>query len=739
MKRTHDFPTGPAIAAHLVAGSTLLFAFGEQVLGDVFVDSAYLSSNLFYIPEILLGAGVALALHLAVCVAWSLIGRWRSRIGALAAMAASSLPVTAYLFVVAYPSPPLSMISWAYGGRIRGQALTVFLIWLTVFAGLVLIQQLVRSDARAGTGRRWLTRGRLAAAGVAAVVAALTFRPLYASYAALNLAMIWALALPLLVGLGLYGWVKGKSEAGLMRGARGWFALGVAVAFVSLARQYGPDSRGWIFLFLVAALTAAAWFFLRRGKGRIAGALSAAVPALLLCLLPVAELSWRAWSVWSSEPGEHVLLISVDTLRRDALSIYNPEAPATPNTDAMLSDGVLFSHAWSPSSWTLPALVSIQTGVPPLVHRTNEVDSQLSGEWETLAERFRERGYATEAIVYNPLLIPERGMKQGFDRYWYFPEFGRTTNLGQRLAKKLWLDRFEPSGSVSSMTTLAVLRLLRNRERPYFLWLHLFDPHPPYFPPARHWPESVPLKNDFTPPSRYSNPSLERQAATRDVYLAEVQYLDEGMGMLRGTLRAAGLYENMTVVFTSDHGEEFWEKGRWGHGNPPTETQVRVPLLFKPPGGAPGATSDRTTSTAEIMPMLLALLQGSPQEAYDVSRDARALLADFPRPAGSPEGLFSISLIHPKFHTEAIVFGEAPWKYMISPVSDEEELYDLGADPAEKRSLVEAAPEKLRRGRELYAAHQAWGEEEGARIESGPEMELSPEIVDQLKAHGYLE
>ncbi len=724
--------------AHFVGGTILFFAFGEQLLQRLLVHSEYLASDLFYLPSIILSGLVALGLFVVFFGLAQLIHRLRPDFVPPAAIAAIALSLTIYLFAAAFPSLPIGAISRAYGERIQGQILSLACVAWTV--ALLANQGLKLVFSRSASAPRWFGKRGFLVVGLGLVVAALTHRPLFDSYATLTLVMLWALALPSILGLGLYRKFLTLSETAIHRWARGYFFLGAAVAAVSIALHYVSDARGgWIFVTFVLGATAAAYFGLARSGMHLGPALAALLGLLLFFLLPVLQIAWLLRSTGEPEPGQHVILITVDTLRRDALSAYNPQTAPTPNIDALLHDGAMFTNAWSSASWTLPSLVSIQTGTPPPVHQVHTVYNRLSSEWETLAEKFQKRGYVTEAIVYNPLLIPERGLSRGFDRYLFLPDFGKVGNLGQRLAQRIWLERFDPSGSVGGMTELMLRRLLRNRKKHFFVWLHLFDPHPLYLPPERFWPEDIPYGRNLTPRGRYANPPLENQEGAKALYLAEVQYVDESIGKFRETLQTAGLYDQSAIIFTSDHGEEFWEKGRWGHGNPPTDTQVRVPLMIKPPGASVGATIDRLTSTFEIREMLIDILDGAPPDDTGRVRSPMEYLSGKPHSPDMPEGYYTTSFTSDTRHCEAIIFGNAPHKYVYDQITDTEQLFDIGADPAELHSLELDEPELLERGRRLYKEHLEYGARESARVQAEPDIELPDEILKELKAHGYLE
>jgi len=446
-------PCRLAIFGHGIAGTVLLFAFGEQLLGGWVTGSAYLSSNLFYLPEVILGGLVALGVQMAFCPLIFLVRRFRPALDPDTALPVSGFLIVAYLTAWAYLGTWVAMLASLYGNRPQGPLLIFLLVALTAFLVLATLLSLVwrkRPDGATAINKR---RGAyLVVAGIGVLTAVFFARQLYDTYAALNLLLVWALGMPMILALGLYRLLAGRTQNQKLLWAKSWFFLGVLTAFVSLARQDWGDPGGGLLLTAIVLSALATYGAFTVGIRSLAPVLGPAIPALLIFLLPVAEITWRSRAAWDTEPGQHIILLTVDTLRRDTLSVYNPDAPPTPHIDALLKDGALFTRAWSPASWTLPSLVSIHTGVPPLVHKTGDIRDRLSSGWQTLAEKLGDRGYTTEAIVYNPLLTPDRGLAQGFDRYWFFPEFKKATNIGQRLAKKIWLDRYEPSGSVSSMT-----------------------------------------------------------------------------------------------------------------------------------------------------------------------------------------------------------------------------------------------------------------------------------------------
>ena len=188
-----------------------------------------------------------------------------------------------------------------------------------------------------------------------------------------------------------------------------------------------------------------------------------------------------------SHPVRHVILITVDTLRADALSAYDRDAAPTPYIDQLARDGLMFTKALSPAPWTLPAMASIMTGVSPSVHGAIKRDSRLSDNAKTLAEYMREAGYRTAATGDNSLLKPAHNLTQGFEDYNFFPKRSMGGSFGAVLLETR--RRFQTEVSTEGLTDLFADGVRANRKNDFFLWFHYYDPHGPYAPPPRFLPE----------------------------------------------------------------------------------------------------------------------------------------------------------------------------------------------------------------------------------------------------------
>ena len=344
------------------------------------------------------------------------------------------------------------------------------------------------------------------------------------------------------------------------------------------------------------------------------------------------------------------LLVTLDTTRADALSCYGNEEPTTPVLDALAAEGVAFDAAHTVMPLTLPAHASMLTGLFPLRHglRDNGV-AALPESAQTVATRAHAAGIETAAFLSSVVLDDDFGLNHGFDVY----------SLPQRRAAG---ERAHGAERSSRDTIDAALAWLAKRDpaRPFFLWVHLYDPHHPYEP-------SAPFAGRFSTP-----------------YLGEVAQADHELGRLLDDLRARGLYERTFVLALADHGEAFGEHGEIGHGTFCYETTLRIPLIARWPrdagGRTPGTRSRELASAVDVAPTLAEALGLTPLEGIDgASFFARAL----------PDGRG----VYFESYYAYLSCGWSPlagWmdergKYIHS---SEPELYDWRADPLEEKDLA---------------------------------------------------
>jgi len=339
-------------------------------------------------------------------------------------------------------------------------------------------------------------------------------------------------------------------------------------------------------------------------------------------LLVLAALWWRRGPAGTapftpvSAPAvrpTNVLLVSVDTVRPDHLSLYGYARPTSPHLDAFARAAMTYDNAYAPATFTSPSVVSLLTGVYPAAHGVRFLFQPLAAGTWTLAGHLRAHGWRTGAVVSNFVLTrAASGLAAEFDDYddtLVEEEVRRGKKVVQRDAR--------------ATTDAALAWLERHRERPFFLWVHYIDPHGPYAAPA-------PFDARFSgsPPREVKEakiPDYQRVGHVADVgyyvdqYDGELAYSDEHVGrLLRGT-DALGLLATTIVVLTSDHGETLTERhgGRpvwFDHGQDVWEELARVPLVVYRPGG-PTGRSPALVCLTDVVPTILAALGVPPPAA----------------------------------------------------------------------------------------------------------------------------
>ena len=409
-----------------------------------------------------------------------------------------------------------------------------------------------------------------------------------------------------------------------------------------------------------------------------------------------------------------VILITIDTLRADRLSSYGSDRVETPHIDRLAAEGVRFDNASSTVPFTLPAHSSIMTGLYPPSHGVREnVGYVLGAEQVTLAERFRDAGYRTGGFVSAFVLDARWGIGRGFDTY--VDDFDLDSmagaNLGsvqrpgpETIAHALeWLDETAASGDGGAAG--------RTTGSPFFLWLHLFDPHDPYEPPE-------PFRSEYE-----GRP-----------YDGEVAYTDSLIGGFRSALEQRGLFDESVVVLTADHGEGLGDHGESYHGFFVYDSTVHVPLIVRLPGGVEGGRAVAgAVSHVDIAPTLAELLDLAGTGAEQGRSLLRAMQGlEEPDPG---RGVYAESFYALDHYGWAPLrsLRTADYKYIETP---DPELYALLEDPGE---LTNVLLERRDVSRELRAAAvELAAELDRAAPESTPEPDLDEEALAQLRALGYL-
>ncbi|MBZ0089095.1 MAG: sulfatase, partial [Thermoanaerobaculia bacterium] len=377
--------------------------------------------------------------------------------------------------------------------------------------------------------------------------------------------------------------------------------------------------------------------------------------------------------------ARNLVLVVIDTLRQDRVSAYGYPRRQTPFFDELAGSGAL-ADGLSPTSWTKPAVATILTGLHPLRHQLAAGGDVLPKQAITLTELLKAEGYSTMALSTNGLVSRGWGFGRGFDVF---------------LAS--WLmgcDRFAPSAQVNE----DLLPRLADLRPPYFLYVHYLDPHQPYDPPAT-WDGQplppdlaalAPMKEGELLPDR-GVVSSRLLAAASDLYDGEVRANDDSLQRLVERLRELGLERDTLLIVTSDHGEEFFEHGRPGHGKSLYEEVSRVPLVFHAPGVVRAGGRLGTVGLADLVPTALELLDVRPElpEGYRFDGRSRAPELRAGRDLDPDAGTAAGQLLYLESEADAgLAYYSGSHKVLIGKNPYLKAFFDLRADPAEQRDLV---------------------------------------------------
>lgn len=457
------------------------------------------------------------------------------------------------------------------------------------------------------------------------------------------------------------------------------------------------------------------------------------------CLLPVILLALFACSPGAPE-RPHVVLISIDTLRADHVGSYGYERATTPTLDALAAESVRFDHAISAASWTLPSHMSVITSLRPSVHGVSQ-DRALDLGAETLAELLGEAGYRSAAWVSWVYLSPVFGFSQGFDEFNTMIDFDRVDMAGGGGA--LPADQVVDSAA----------KWLRGKgDEPLFLFVHLFDPHMDYAPPASHRELFGPARADVSGSYESLKPYIlglnptpprfgaEKLAAVQALYDAEIRFADDALAELLAAIDAELGRENCVIAVMSDHGEEFLDHGSMeGHGWTLYEEIVRVPLILRRPGPAAPRVVEAPVSLLDLAPTLCDLVG----VAVPASFEGSSLLSLLDGGAARRNYAYSES---DRFNVKRRSLRGARYKLIHTadsgvnsagvPVIAGYELYDLSEDPGERRNLYredEAQSQALR-----ALLEEVTNMPPGA-VTQNPAAELTPEQIELLRSLGYVQ
>ena len=395
----------------------------------------------------------------------------------------------------------------------------------------------------------------------------------------------------------------------------------------------------------------------------------------------------------------NLLLISIDTLRADHLGSYGYAPARTPHLDALAARGLRFAQATTVVPLTLPAHASLMTGTFPGFNGVRDNGGfYLPDNQVTLAETLRGRGYRTGGFVGSFVLDSRWGIGQGFDRYFDDFDLSKYEGVG--------MDVVQRRGD--EVVGEAVKWLGQEKEKPFFAWIHLYDPHTPY---------------DAPEPFRAGYP-----ATLAGAYDAEIAWTDSLVGRLLESLGGDGRLERTLVVAVGDHGESLGEHGEQTHGFFISDATVRIPLIVAGPGVPAREVGDQVR-IVDVMPTALEMLGVSAPPQVQ----GRSLA---PLGRGEHLGLLALSETwYPRYHygwSELRAARDGRYKLILAP---RRELYDVREDPGETADLSERDPSRADTFQKaLLSEMQRLASASAAR---GPQR-IDPDAEERLQALGYV-
>jgi len=436
----------------------------------------------------------------------------------------------------------------------------------------------------------------------------------------------------------------------------------------------------------------------------------------------------------------NIVLVTIDSLRFDHLGSYGYPFPTSPTIDRLASEGVRFEEAVATTSWTLPSHAAIFTGLFDSTHGLVDNGLRLRDQHVTLAEVLEGAGYRTAGFFGGPYLHPTFGLGQGFETYrscmTQLPddlpdEAVRNQSRAQRGA-----SHADVTGPRTEREVSRWLDESADDQRPFFLFLHLWDVHYDYIAPEEYVRMFDPdYEGDLDGVGVMENPRIALGMDKRDkqhlmaLYDAEIRFTDDVLGRILDGLRGRGLMENTLVVITADHGEEFLEHGGKGHQHTLYDEVVRVPLVFWWPGHLQPSVVDDQVRTVDLMPTLLSIA-GIERQPRMQGRSLVPLLAG--QEMEPADALCELLVDGRRFRA----LRTHEWKWF-DPGDGIPAAIDLANDPKERRPIM--AEEATRLGKVRLRNLVRSCTEFRTKAGGAERIEVDEELARQLRSLGYVD
>ncbi len=436
--------------------------------------------------------------------------------------------------------------------------------------------------------------------------------------------------------------------------------------------------------------------------------------------------------------GWNIVMISIDALRADHLGCYGYERNTSPCIDQAVQNGFLFNKAFVQAPHTHSSLASVMTGTYPLRHNSVIGSRLLEDDSRMLAGMLGEHSYRTGAFVQNFWLSEEVGFTRGFDDFYHSRVSITESNVEESI--RAWL--------------------LRQKEGPFFLWLHYLEPHADFLPHEPYVKEFLPdydgpyftFTNDMVNLYKDKTKLLSPEELTfvKAAYDSEIRYCDDAVGRIFKMLQDYGFNDDTLIIILADHGEELQDRGKMGHDHTLYNELLRIPLIFHAPGVIkPGKDEANVVESVDIAPTIMEFLGLEiPQ-----SVQGRSLLDIMNRKdAGARTTGYAQRFFYTKdSHLFSII--DYPWKLIVQltgidrsdihnwrlePQRCRVNMYNLENDPEEKNNI---SFQNRQKAMQMLKQLQSW-----SRIhripyfkESFDEEKMGEELIENLKSLGYLQ
>jgi arylsulfatase A-like enzyme/predicted Zn-dependent protease len=396
----------------------------------------------------------------------------------------------------------------------------------------------------------------------------------------------------------------------------------------------------------------------------------------------------------------NVIVITLDTTRADRLPSYGCRDLTTPTIDAFAARGVRFENCYAQTPLTLPSHTTLMTGTLPLFHGIRDNGGFfVPQKLVTMAELFKDKGYETGAFIAAYVLDSKWGLNQGFDTYYDKFDMGKFKRISLGTVQR-------PANEVMDQ---ALPWLEARKDKKFFTWLHLYDPHSPYEPP----------------------PPYDKLYADHP-YLGEIAFADSQLGRLWDFLGSNGLLEKTFIVFAGDHGESLGEHEEQSHGFFVYQAAIHVPLIVVTPfPKLQGVASPEVTGLVDVLPTVCDMA-GLSVPAEVQGRSLLPCLFGRRRPE-TP--LAYSETYYPRFHygwSDLKAVQDGRYKLILAPVP---ELYDVVADPREENNLVYIEKKAYAK---MRAEAEAFIERAGRNAYETDLSKIDEETREKLSALGYV-